>query len=81
MQVGLEIAQTQRICLAWERSRPEFNFPPTGVMKSKKASKQAIKQERSKQNTIWMRVLKFYPNALGYFSFSINVLNNVNETI
>lgn len=49
MQVGLEIAQTQCICLAWERSRPEFNFPPTGVMKSKKASKQASNKARKKQ--------------------------------
>lgn len=79
MQVGLEIAQTQCICLAWERSRPEFNFPPTGVMKSKQASNKARKKQA--KNTIWMRVLKFYPNALGYFSFSINVLINVNETI
>lgn len=30
---------------------------------------------------IWMRVLKFYPNALGYFSFNINAFINVNETI
>lgn len=49
MQVGLEIAQTQCICLAWERSRPEFNFPPTGVMKSKQASKQASNKTRKKQ--------------------------------
>lgn len=53
MQLGLEIAQMQCICLACQKSNPEFNFqktactpPPQGWRRVEEESKQAIKQEK-----------------------------------